>query len=160
MKAQALLPTASEVQSALGVDVPVESSDGGAPASAGNVIKAAASDSAFRRYATHLSDESGDSPVAASIMALIFDSSDRAAQTFSRVAEAAHLRTELDGSNVAVETVTSAGGLVSYWGYVQKREALVVVTLDTLDPQRVSVGNLRSLAKITAERLETAIGQN
>jgi hypothetical protein len=92
-------------------------------------------------------------------MALIFDSKATATHTFDQVAAVAHLRAQLNGSDVAVETVTAPGGLISYWGFVHKDEAIVVLTLDTLDPQRVSVSDLRTLASATAKRLEAAVAR-
>jgi hypothetical protein len=121
------------------------------------VIQAAAKDSAFRRFTGEVALPDGERPVTVSAMALIFDSAALAARTFDRVAEAAHLRAKLDGCDVAVETVTSTGGLVSYWGYVHRDAALVVLTLDTLDPQHISVADLRSLTRVAADRLEAGL---
>lgn len=158
MKAQALLLSVEEVQVALGPDVRVEKEEGSGPTPAsGQVLRAAALDSAFRQYSGNLVSDEGKQPVSVSSLALVFDSPMKAAKTFGQVAEAAHLRTQLDGSSVAVETVTATSGLVSYWGFVHKGEAIVVITLDTLNPQRISVGNLRSLATLTVARLDSEV---
>ncbi len=157
LKAESLLLTGQEVRAALGSHVRLDGPKHGASSpAAGDLIKGAAADSAFRQFSGSV--EAGDSlrPVSVSTMALVFDSRAKAAHTFGQVAAAAHLRAQLDGSDVAVETVTAPSGLVSYWGFVHKEEAIVVLTLDTLDPQRLSIGDLRSLATATARRLEAA----
>ncbi|MBV9279157.1 MAG: hypothetical protein JOZ41_03665 [Chloroflexi bacterium] len=157
LTARSLLPTEDEVRVALGPDVRLEPASSTAPAGgAGGVIKAAAADSAFRRFAGSLLQAPEPSPMAVSALALVFESAPMAMHTFTQVAEAAHLRVQLDGSSVAVETVTAPSGLVSYWGFVHRDRAIVVLTLDTVDPQRLSVGSLRSLASIAAKRLEAA----
>jgi hypothetical protein len=89
-------------------------------------------------------------------MALVFDAPEKAAHTFAQVARAAHLSTDVDGSHVAVETVTGPTGLVSYWGFLHRRQAIVIVTLDTVDPQHVSIADLRSLVSQIAVRLQRA----
>lgn len=158
VKAEALLLSLEDVRVALGSDVRVENVEGPtSPSGTGQVLRAAALDSGYRQYSGNLIGEEGKRPVAVSFLALVFDSPSKASRTFTQVADAAHLRTQLDGASVAVETVTAAGGLVSYWGFIHKSEAIVVLTLDTVDPQRLSVGDLRSLATLTVARLESAV---
>jgi hypothetical protein len=75
--------------------------------------------------------------------------------TFGAVAGAAHLSAELEGAQVAVETVPGKNGLVSYWGYVQRGPIMSVLTLDSLAPQKIAMPEFRTLlsraaAKITA----------
>ena len=70
------------------------------------------------------------------------------------VAEAAHLKTRLGQCEVAVETTSASGGLVSYWGYVYLGSQIVILTLDTVDPQAVSMTHFRSLVQAAAARLE------
>lgn len=155
MKAEALLLTPREIAAALGARTEIQSTGTQAPGqSIGEVIRAAASDSAYRHYRGVLTVGESERPLAAGIMALVFDVEAKAERTFAQVAQAAHLRTELEGCNVAVETVTAPSGLVSYWGFVQRGAALVIVTIDTLDPQHVSVADLRSLVAATAARLQ------
>ena len=117
-------------------------------------MRAAAVDTAFRRYVGTLNADDATLPVAVSAMALVFGSVDRADHIFAQVAEAAHLRADVDGCTVAVETATGPSGLVSYWGFLHRGDAIVVVTLDSLDPQRLSVADLRSLVRVVAVRLE------
>ena len=100
--------------------------------------------------------QESDRPIAVGALALVFDSDVKAERTFAQVADAAHVRAQVDGCAVAVETVTGAGGLVSYWGFLHRDAAIVVLTLDTVDPQYVSVADLRALVSVTAERLEAA----
>ncbi len=155
MKAESLLLTPREVAAALGERAEILSTGTRAPEkSIGDVIRAAASDSAYRHFRGVLNVGQIERPLAAGIMALVFDAEAKAERTFAQVAQAAHLRTELDGCHVAVETVTAPSGLVSYWGFVQRGVALVIVTIDTLDPQQVSVADLRSLVAATAARLD------
>lgn len=154
MKADALLLTVEEVAAALGPHAEVQVTGTQASAqSIGDVVRAAARDSAYRHFRGVLTVGDSQRPLAAGIMALVFDVQPKAKRTFAQVAQAAHLRTELDGCNVAVETVTAPSGLVSYWGFVQRGVALVILTIDTLDPQHVSVADLRSLVAATASRL-------
>lgn len=154
IKAETLLLSASDVAGALGPRAQVAIAQAQSPAqSIGDVLRAAATDSAFRNFRGSLTADGVDHPLAAGILALVFDVPAKADRTFGQVAKAAHLRTQLEGANVAVETVTAPSGLVSYWGYVQRGAALVIVTLDTLDPQYVSIADLRSLVAATADRL-------
>ena len=122
----------------------------------GEVLRSAAADSAFAQFAGRVQLDERELPMAVGMMALIFDSRAKAEQTFARVAEAAHMRTQMDGASVAVETVTAANGMVSYWGYVQRDDAIVILTLDTLDPHHLSVADLRSLVEVAADRLDGA----
>ena len=92
------------------------------------------------------------------VLALIFDSSEKAGRTFTQVAQAAHLRTEMDGAEVAVETVTAPSGLVSYWAYVHRDSAIIILTLDTLDPQQIAMSEFRGLVVRAAERLAAEAG--
>lgn len=122
---------------------------------AGGTLRAAAVDSAFRRFGGEVTLDGAPRPAAVSVMALIFDSVATATHTFAQVAEAAHLKTQVDGCDVAVETVTGSGGLVSYWGFVHRDEAIVILTLDTVDPQDVSVSDLRALVVAAGRRLQS-----
>lgn len=152
--AEALLPSADEVRDALGSRVFVE--EAGARSGAevsGDVIKSAARDSAYRHFQGGLVGAGPEHPVAVNAMGLIFDTATRAERTFAEVAKAAHLKTQVDQCDVAVETVTGSSGLVSYWGYVQRGPALVILTVDTLDPQEVSIADLRSLVSVVTSRL-------
>jgi hypothetical protein len=90
-------------------------------------------------------------------MVLTFDPAERASHTFDQVAQAAHLRTELEGAAVAVETVTGQQGVVSYWGYIHRGSVIIVLTLDTLDPQAVSMSEFRALVTRAAERLQALL---
>ncbi len=153
--AEALLPTLDEVREALGDRVSIEELPGRSAAqSVGDVIRAAARDSAYRHFRGRLSAGEADRPIVVSAMVLVFDSADPASRTFGEVAKAAHLKTQVDGCDVAVETVAGANGLVSYWGFLQRGPALVVLTVDTLDPQQISITDLRSLVTVMAGRLE------
>jgi hypothetical protein len=150
-----LLPDAREIQLALGPTAFIEPRDVDGPASAqGEMIRAAAEDSAFGRFTGQVEREGQLAPLVISALALIFGSREWAETTFTHVAQAAHLKTTVEGCDVAVETVTSVSGLVSYWGYVHRGETIVILTLDTSDPQRVSIADLRSLVGIVAERLQ------
>ena len=153
-KAENLLLTAADVREALGATVQV--TPGATPDSGGlgAVLQAAARSYAFRRFDGHSVGDDAERPLAVSSMALVFAPASVAETTFRNLAAAAHLSTEVDGVSVAVETVTAPNGLVSYWGFVQRDDAIVVVTLDTLDPQRISVADLRSLVGNVARRFE------
>lgn len=162
MKAQALLLTPRDIQSALGPRVHVESASPaqqGGPV-AGDIIRAAAMDSAYRRFTGDLTTDGTSLPIAVSVMALVFDTLDKVRRMYSQVAQAAHLRTQVQECEVAVETVTAPNGLVSYWGFVHLGKAIVIVTLDTLDPQQLSVADLRSLVTVAARKLETVTSQD
>jgi hypothetical protein len=89
-------------------------------------------------------------------MILRFGDDRTAGETFDRVGGAAHLRTRIGECQVAVETVTAPSGLVSYWAYVYLLRNIVILTMDTLDPQRVSMSDFRQLVTGAAERLERA----
>jgi hypothetical protein len=157
VKAADLLLSENEVRSVLGPSVRVSAAVGQpSPESIGEVLRAAAVDSAYARFGGASSSESEERPVAVGLLALVFDSPTTAGRTFDQVSQAAHMRTEIDECSVAVETVSGAGGLVSYWGFVHRGSAIVVVTLDTVDPQTVSMTQFRSLAIATAERLAAA----
>lgn len=155
--AERLLLDGTEVQLALGFDVQLEPSRQSAPVQAlGDVIAKAAREAAYRSFSGTLEGDDSNWPLAVGEMALVFDVATTSVRTFDLVAEAAHMRTVIGGCNVAVETAASANGLVSYWGYLQLADRLVVVTLDTIDPQAVSMTHFRGLVTAAARRLETA----
>ncbi|HEX6506312.1 MAG TPA: hypothetical protein VF221_01655 [Chloroflexota bacterium] len=159
MNADALLISTDEIQSALGPTVRLtDSRKPGQVQAVGDLIGAAAIETAFHSVNGVYASESGESAIAVGTMALVFDSERRAASTFNSVGEAAHLRTRLGNSMVAVETVTAPSGLVSYWGYVHYGAVIVIVTLDTLDPQRISMTEFRALVTLAASRLERRVG--
>jgi hypothetical protein len=154
MNAATLLLTPQEVRDALSIPVLVERGQyKRPPQNVGNIVRTAAADSAFEHFNGHLLLDDEEKPFAVSIMALVFDAAGKAEHTFQQVATAAHLRTQLDGCNVAVETATAPSGLVSYWGFVQRSNALVIVTLDTINPRVLSIADLRSLVTATARHL-------
>jgi hypothetical protein len=126
----------------------------GTAASIGSVVAAAARDAAYRSYTGKISVEDTERPLAVGTMALVFGSVDTAERTFANVASAAHMRTRVSESSVAVETVTAQNGLVSYWGYLQRNDWILILTLDTMDPQIVSMTDFRSLVTAAAERME------
>jgi hypothetical protein len=153
VKATAGLLPIQDVREALGDQVRVQpGTDDEAVRSIGSIIAAAASDAAYRSLSGQLVLAGVERPVAVAQMVLVFDSVEKAERTFGTVAEAAHLRTRLRDCQVAVETSTTSG-LVSYWGYIQFGPNLVVLTLDTLDPQVLSMTSFRSLVSAAAERL-------
>src|SRR5579872_6824016 len=155
IRATRLLLGREEIRHALGNQIRLQTSkQPGAAASIGSVVATAAKDAAYRSYSGSISVEGTDRPVAVGTMALVFDSEGTAQHTFSQVAGAAHLRTRIGESHVTVETVTAPSGLVSYWGYLQRRQCLLVITLDTIDPQILSMTDFRSLVTAGAERAE------
>lgn len=160
LKAETLLLSLTGVQHALGDRVHLEAARSVDSSSLGNILRAASVDSAFRRFDGVLPLEGYSHPVAVSTMGLVFDSPQTAIKTYSSVAGAAHLRTQVAGCDVAVETTSGKGGLVSYWGFVHRDEAIIIVTLDTVDPQHVSVADLRSLVLLATDRLESALGSD
>ncbi len=150
-----LLPTLSEIQVALGQNVQLSPSRQTSQVQAlGDLLGTGAVETAFRSVAGVSTSEAGDLALAVATLALVFDSSDRASATFESVGHVAHLRTRLGESMVAVETVTAPSGLVSYWGYVHHSKVILLVTLDTLDPQRISMADFRAVVSAAAERLE------
>ncbi|MGI8827032.1 MAG: hypothetical protein ACR2JC_15590 [Chloroflexota bacterium] len=154
-RAERILPTDQEIAVALGPRVEMRADrDQSAPKGVGDVLRDAAIDSAYRRYRGRVLLADEERPVAVGALALLFDSSQTALRTFSQVAEAAHLRTQMGDASVAVETVTSRAGLVSYWGFLQTGDVIMIVTLDTVDPKEVSITDLRSLLTAAAHRLE------
>ena len=156
IQATKLLLGRQELKNALGSQVRLQASrEPGAAVSIGTVVAAAAHDSAYRAYSGQVSVEGTDRPIAVSTMSLVFDSVEKSERTFSQVAAAAHMRTRIGDCNVAVETVTATSGLVSYWGFLQFRECMVILTLDTMDPQIISMTDFRSLTTQEAERIET-----
>jgi len=150
-----LLPAAHDIERALGPNVRVEPvAENAAMQNIGAVAAAAAEDVAYRSFRGQIVFDDVGRQIAVGELALVFDRTAKAENTFARVADAAHLRIRLGASNVAVETVTAPNGLVSYWGYVQKDEVLLILTLDTLDPQDVSMTSFRALVTLGADRLE------
>lgn len=155
MNAARLLLGATDVQRALTVATPMEPAKEHVGVQAiGNVVAAAAVDAAYRSLSGRVTVDGSERPVAVGQLALIFDSTAKSENTFAQVAEAAHLRTRIGECNVAVETVTAPSGLVSYWGFLQRTAGLVVLTLDTVDPQAVSMSTFRAVVSAAAERLE------
>jgi hypothetical protein len=160
MNVDALLLSSTEIQRALGPDVRLQDSSKRAQVHAlGDVLGATAVETAFRSVSGVLESETGDVALAVATLALVFDSEDRASATFNSVGQVAHLRTKVGASMVAVETVTAPSGLVSYWGYVHHGQIMVIVTLDTLDPQKVSMTDFRAVVTLTADRIERQVGR-
>lgn len=153
VKAEDYLLTTEEVREALRQVVHVEDRPAGPQNAIGEVLRAAAKDWSYRRFSGVLASDDGDMPFAVSLLVLVFASPAQAEQTFAQVAQAAHLRTEVDGCQAAVETVTAPGGMVSYWGFLHRGEVIMVLTLDSLSPQRLSMADLRSLVSLAARRL-------
>lgn len=157
LRADHLLLTLEEVQEAMGPAAHLEQSSVRTSGGMGEMIRSAAADSSFRRFNGHVHHGNHAAPVAISAMALLFDSCDTASRTYAQVAEAAHLRTQISGTDVAVETVSSQRDVVSYWGFLYRHRVILVLTLDTLDVQQVSIGDLRSLVLTAADKMENAI---
>ncbi len=145
-----------DVVTALGGDVNLLPTGERWQGAIGEVLQAAAADSDYVRYAGSVADGDEERPVAVGCMVLVFSSADIASRTFDSVAQASHLRSELEGAQVAVETVPGANGLVSYWGYVQHGPGMAVLALDTLAPQQVAMPEFRSLMSKSAEKLAEA----
>jgi hypothetical protein len=159
VQAGRLLLDREEIRSALGNGLRLRvSREPGAAASIGSVVAAAARDAAYRSYSGAVPVEDAERPIAVGMMALVFASEETAERTFGNVASAAHMRARVGESNVAVETVTAANGLVSYWGFLQRKESIVILTLDTMDLQVVSMTDFRSLVLAAAERIEAVAG--
>jgi len=158
VRALVALLSVEDVRDALGEQVRLHpSAQHEAVRSIGSIIAAAASDAAYRSFSGQLVLAGVERPVAVGQMVLVFDAEDKAEKTFTSVAQAAHLRTRLQECQVAVETAAT-GGLVSYWGYVHRGKSIVVLTLDTLDPQVLSMTSFRSLVTGVAEKLARAEG--
>ena len=151
--ADRLLLTEQDIVRALGSDTHVRAEADAGPSAVGEVLRAAAVESAYRRFRGRLVVEDIERAVTISCLALVFDSEAVAESTFRQVAEAEHLRTRLEDVHVAVETVTAPSGLVSYWGYAHAGSVILVVTLDTVDPREVSVAELRSILSVLVSRL-------
>ena len=156
MRASDALLGQNDIARALGSEAQVEEDRSPTPSALGQVLQAAAIDSAYRRFSGRYGPE--PTPFAVAELALVFDSAATAAKTFDHVAEAAHLRMHMEGADVAVETVTAANGMVSYWGYVHLGAIITVLTVDSLDPQQVSIASLRALVTQAVGRLEAAKG--
>lgn len=160
MNADTLLLSSTEIQRALGPEVRLHDSSGSNQVQAlGDVLGATAIETAFRSVTGVLHSEAGDVALAVAALALCFDSEERASATFNSVGQVAHLRTKVGTSMVAVETVTAPSGLVSYWGYVHYGQVLMIVTLDTLDPQKISMSDFRAVVTLTADRIERQVGR-
>lgn len=152
--AQRLLLTERELSLALGPRLIGTAVDAGSQSPVvGEVLRAAASDSAYRRFNARVLVTDEERPVTISMLVLVFTDSSTAQRTFSSVAQAAHLRSQLDDVSVAVETVTAPSGLVSYWGFMQTDNLIEIVTLDTVDPKDISVAELRSLLTVAVQRI-------
>jgi len=152
LSADDLLLNQSEIQSALTLAAGFAEVRGPSRESVGDVLRSAAADSAYRQFRGQLVLNEEPRPLTVSQLALVFESDVIAQRTFDQVAAAAHLRAEVDHCEVAVETVATAG-LVGYWGFVHRDRAILVLTLDTLDPQHVSVADLRGLVLAAAGRM-------
>lgn len=142
-----------DVRTALGDQVrlhPTERHE--AVRSIGSIIAAAASDANYQSFSGQLVLAGVERPVAVGQMILVFDAVEKAERTFASVAQAAHLRTRVQECQVAVETAATSG-LVSYWGYIHRNKTIDVLTLDTLDPQVLSMTTFRALVSVAAERL-------
>lgn len=153
MHASEILLSPDDIRSALASVAHVEAAPGGPSGEVGEVLRAAAVDSAYARFRAGAAVQDVQIPVVVGILALVFDSDVKAERTFGQVAAAAHLRHELEGCQVAVETATSPQGLVSYWAFVYRGPAIAVLTLDTVNPQDVSMSDFRPLVLRVAERL-------
>lgn len=159
--AERLLLDGPEVRRALGVDarlVPAQRSE--AVQSLGDVVARAAREAAYRSFAGTLEGGESTWPFAVGQMALVFDAPATAERMFELVARAGHLRTNVGRCHVAVETAASTTGVVSYWGYLQLDGWLVVVTLDTIDPQAISMSHFRTLVAAAAARVESLGGDS
>lgn len=160
MNADSLLLSSNEIQRALGPEVRLHDSSKTAQVQAlSDVLGATAIETAFRSVSGVLQSETGDVALAVATLALWFDSEERASSTFNSVGQVAHLRTKVGESMVAVETVTAPSGLVSYWGYVHYGQVLMIVTLDTLDPQKISMSDFRAVVTLTSDRMERQLGR-
>ena len=156
-RARLFLPSLSEVESVLGAGASFRpATEHASLQSLGSVAAAAARDAAYRSMTGTIPLNEEPRPLAVGELVLVFDSVAKCEATFNQVAEASHLRIRLDETNVAVETVTSPNGLVSYWGYVQLLDVLLILTLDTVDPQDVSMTTFRSLVTLGAQKLQRA----
>jgi hypothetical protein len=151
-----MLLTRDDVVAALGGNVQLLPTGERWTGAIGDVLQAAAADSDYVRYAGSVADGDDERPVAVGCMVLVFADGAVAARTFDQVAQASHLRSELGGAQVAVETVPGANGLVSYWGYVQSGSVMAVLTLDTVSPQQIAMPEFRALMSRSAERLTGA----
>lgn len=154
MQARDLLLSIDDVRSSMEPGVELRPSRNTVPPQAfGDLVGAVATDSAYASFAGRANGGAGEHPIAVGCLALVLPSAETATSTFSRVAEAAHIRTRVGEADVAVETVTSSTGLVSYWGFLVHGPALVIITADTLDLSSLSMTNFRALAMAAAQRL-------
>jgi hypothetical protein len=154
--ATALLPGEREIVTALGPRVQLEPPTTTGSSTVGEVLRAAAVGSAYRHFVGRLNLDDKQHPIVVGSLGLVFDTAEKAARTFEQVGQAAHLRIQLGACDVAVETVTAPNGVVSYWAFVRLGEGIVVLTLDTTDPQEISMSDFRLLVSSVAERLEAA----
>jgi hypothetical protein len=155
VNATVLLPNEREVMTALGPRIQVDAPTTAGSSAVGEVLRAAAVSSAYRHFVGRLHLDDRQHALVVGSLGLIFDSAEKAERTFAQVAQAAHLRIQLGSCEVAVETVTAASGVVSYWAFVHLRESIVVLTLDTADPQEISMSDFRLLVSSVAERMES-----
>ncbi|MGI8968216.1 MAG: hypothetical protein ACR2GA_03835 [Chloroflexota bacterium] len=154
-RASRFLLSARDVEQALGTGAAADSArEHGAVQAIGSIVAAAARDAAYRSFNARIPVDDVYRPVAVGEMALLFDNLGTAENTFAQVAGAAHLRAKVGECKVAVETVTAVSGLVSYWAFLQLGPSIVVLTLDTMDPQEVSMTNFRALVTRCSELLE------
>lgn len=153
-----LLLGPTEARDALGAGIVLEESKTqGQIQHMGQVLGTTAISSAFRSYAGRALNEEDSVPLQVGLMALVFADDRIVRHTFEQVARASHMRTKLGATDVSVETVAGANGLVSYWCYLSLGPVLIIATLDTLDPQRVSMTEFRSLVTRSSEHLERAL---
>ncbi|HZU13620.1 MAG TPA: hypothetical protein VFB58_12340 [Chloroflexota bacterium] len=157
MDPETLLLTEEDVRQSLPQVLYVRPGPPGGQYPAGDVLRAAAAASAYRRLDVVVGVGGEERPVTVSALALIFPSAARAEHTFRQVAEAAHLRTDVEGVRVAVETVTAANGLVSYWAFITQGPVILVLTVDTLNPQEISMSEFRQLVLRAGETLKSAL---
>ena len=158
MTASSLLLSEDDVRTALGAAIGISASHGNwAQQPLGEVLRAASIDSAYTRFTGGAVVEGEARPVAVGSMVLVFDGAETAERLFDQVGQAAHLRTEVEHVPVAVETVTAPSGLVSYWGFAHRGAIIAIVTLDTLDPQEVSMSEFRSLVMRAVERIDPGL---
>ncbi|HLJ68182.1 MAG TPA: hypothetical protein VKX16_12565 [Chloroflexota bacterium] len=126
----------------------------------GSLVSAAALKSAYRTFSGFAQVDEAPTPLAVSEMALLFGSPERSANMFAQIAHAAHLRTTVAGIDVAVETVTSPAGLASYWGFLQRGDGLIILTLDTMSPEEISLSDFRLLVAAAADRMDRQFGES
>lgn len=154
MDPRSLLLNEEEIRTSVDSALYIRPAESGRLQPVGEVLRSAAVDSAYARFDLVIAANGQERPVTVGDLVLIFDSDARARHTFAQVAEAAHLRTDVEGAQVAVETATAASGVVSYWGFVHRGAIIVVLTVDTLDPNEVSMSDFRQLVLRAADHLK------